>query len=99
MASQPYSEEFFSRLQGGSAESARVIAPLVVQLLAPTSIIDVGCACGAWLSAFERQGVRDVFGVDGEWVDRKALLCAQDRFRPVDLKQPLNLDRTFDMAM
>jgi hypothetical protein len=44
-------------------------------------------------------GITDVLGIDGAYVDRGALQLPPDKFKPHDLRQPLKLDRTFDMAI
>jgi SAM-dependent methyltransferase len=99
VTSQSYSTEFFSRLHDGAARSAREIAPLVTSLVAPASVVDVGCGRGVWLSEFQRQGITDVFGVDGAWVDPETLVVPRDRFLSADLEQPLYIPRQFDLAI
>lgn len=41
--SQLYTNDFYDWQQEGSKRSAREIIPLVVELIQPTSVIDVGC--------------------------------------------------------
>lgn len=96
---QPYSTDFYSRVLSGAARSAREIVPIAVDLIAPRSIVDVGCGLGAWLSAFQQEGVNDVFGVDGEWIDRAELELAPEQFQSSDLRQPLQIGREFDLAL
>jgi len=100
MAETPtYGSGFYSRIADGSMLSARQVVPTLMELLKPTSVVDVGCGTGAWLSAFRENGVTDIFGVDGDYVDRKVLLIPQEGFRAADLSRPLNLDRRFDLAI
>ncbi len=94
-----YDSRFFRDLTEGSASSASVIAPLAAEWLKPRSVLDVGCGEGAWLEAFRCCGVRDVFGVDGCYVDRAKLLIEETDFREVDLAQPLMLHRHFDLVL
>jgi SAM-dependent methyltransferase len=96
---QPYTTEFFTALRAGAQSSARALVPLVLELVAPRSVIDVGCGEGTWLSVFREHGIEDVHGVDGDYVDRTRLAIPRERFRPHDLTQPLHLDRTFDLAV
>lgn len=84
--------------QDVSRSSAEVIAPLIIDLCSPTSVIDVGCGLGMWLAVFRRLGVEDVVGVDAE-VDRSQLEIPPDRFRSHDLNSPLELERSFDLAV
>ena len=75
------------------------MVPIVLELLAPSSVVDLGCGLGAWLRAFLELGVEDVLGVDGDYVDRDMLAIPADRFLAHDLSQPLDLSRTFDLAV
>jgi SAM-dependent methyltransferase len=96
---EPYGEAFFADQAEGSLRSARVIAPLVVDLVHPTSIVDVGCGIGTWLSAFRESGVRQVQGFDGAYVDRTKLLIPAESFTAVDLRTPEALTGTYDLAL
>jgi SAM-dependent methyltransferase len=94
-----YDFGFFRALRTGSLASARVIVPIVLDLLGPKSVVDVGCGIGTWLSVFQEFGVSDVVGVDGDYVDRDQLLIEPARFFPHDLEKPLRLERSFDLAI
>jgi SAM-dependent methyltransferase len=94
-----YSREFQDEQLGGSSRSASVIVPLLLSLLPVRSVIDVGCGLGAWAAEFLAHGVPDVWGVDGDYVERSQLRIPSDRFWARDLKQPIRLDRTFDLAL
>ncbi len=63
------------------------------------SAVDVGCGIGIWLSYLQNHGVVDIFGIDGPWVDKCELRIPLDRFKSVDLAQPLNIERRFDLAI
>ena len=95
----PYSEEFFAGQKDLSYKSARQIIPIVQQFVPLRSVCDVGCGVGAWLRAFLEAGVHDIVGVDGYYIDRNLLEIPSSAFREADLRQPLRLDRSFDMAM
>jgi SAM-dependent methyltransferase len=86
--------------QGDSAErSARVVVPLVVERFAPSSVVDVGCGSGAWLKVFREHGVEDFVGVDGPYMQPEALRIEPAGFVGHDLREPLDLDREFDLAI
>jgi SAM-dependent methyltransferase len=93
-----YDQAFYASQADGSARSARAIVPLVMDLLAPRSVLDVGCGIGTWLEVYRRAGVGDVVGVDGEYVDRSALGIAPAQFVARDLRRDLALGRTFDLV-
>jgi SAM-dependent methyltransferase len=97
--SQPYSETFFSDQQSASRRSASRVVPIVVDLVRPASVIDVGCGVGTWLAEFMQAGVQDVQGIDGEYVNRDMLHISKDAFRAHDLTKPLALDRRFALAV
>jgi SAM-dependent methyltransferase len=89
----------FDWLDATSRTSAEVVVPMVMDLVAPTSVVDVGCGRGAWLAEFRRAGVEDVLGVDGNYVDRSSLLIPEASFRAADLRRPARLGRQFDLAV
>jgi len=96
---QPYSADFFAAHQDGARRSARVIVPLVLQLVPARSVIDIGCGQGTWLSVFAECGANDIHGIDGEYVDPGQLEIPVDRFHGQDLSLPLAVQRTFDLAV
>jgi SAM-dependent methyltransferase len=94
-----YSSDFFAGQVDGSANSAAIVVPLVLSLLAVKSVVDVGCGVGPWAAEFLTKGVQDVWGIDGDYVDRSHLRIPRDQFFPRDLTKPIQLDRTFDLAV
>lgn len=76
-----------------------IIVPLLIQLFQPSSLVDVGCGLGNFLKVFCDHGITDVVGVDGEWVDRSKLYCAEACFVTRDLEQPLDVGRRFDLVL
>ncbi len=84
-----YGPEFFVGRSHTVAISAQAVTPVLHDLFAPSSVLDVGCGHGEWLEAFD---LDDVFGVD---------LAAPygPRFLRHDLRKPLNLGRTFDLVV
>jgi SAM-dependent methyltransferase len=78
------------------------MVPRVLELCAPNhirSVVDVGCGLGTWLRVFRESGVEDIFGVDGEYVNRDKLEIPMSSFATHDLAQPLDLSRSFDLAI
>lgn len=94
-----YSKEFYSRYQDESRRSAEGVIPIVLQLIRPGSVIDVGCGVGTWLAVCKEHGVSDIVGVDGDYVDRRMLQIPADQFLSFDLSKPLRLDRHFDLVI
>ena len=94
-----YDESFFTQQGSGSLQAAGTIVPLVLELVEPRSVIDVGCGLGSWAATFLEQGVADVVGVDGDYVNRERLLIPSERFIPADLTRGIPVDRQFDLAV
>ena len=94
-----YTESFFNDLKAGSKQSAIEIVPLILELLKPSSVVDIGCGSGEWLSVFNRYGVEDILGVDGNYVDRNSLAISSDKFLALDLTQPFTINRKFDLVV
>jgi SAM-dependent methyltransferase len=94
-----YGRRFYLDHLEGSRRSAREIVPLVMELVRPQSVIDLGCGLGAWLSVFREQGVKDIWGVDGDWIQKDFLQIPPDRFQTYDLALPFTRDRQFDLVM
>ena len=96
---QPYTPDYYQVHRDGARRSANVLVPLVLEYVRPHAVIDVGCGQGTWLAVFREHGVAEVFGVDGDYVDRTRLEFAPQCFRAWDLTQPLRLDRSFDLVV
>ncbi len=96
---QTYSRRFFAGQQGGSKQSAETIVRLLMDLVQPSSVVDVGCGVGAWLAEFGRAGVEDTIGVDGSYVPRDMLQIPAEAFIEADLSEAIGIDRQFDLAI
>lgn len=96
---QVYSRDFYSSIADGSLRSAQIVVPLVMDLVRPRSVVDVGCGTGSWLSTYTTNGVADILGLDGNWVNTEQLRIPKEQFQHTDVSQPIRLERTFDLAM
>lgn len=93
-----YDTPFYEEIGPGSEASARRILPVVLELVAAQSAVDVGCGDGSWLQVLGQLGVDELVGVDGPWAERR-LKIDRRTFVPLDLHAPLGLDRRFDLAI
>jgi SAM-dependent methyltransferase len=93
-----YNDAFFSGLKDGSARSAAVIVPLVLQHFPARSVVDVGCGIGTWLAEFARRGVVEYLGADGDYVPRDRLMIPVSNFHACDLATFSAPTRRFDLA-
>jgi hypothetical protein len=91
-AKLPYTGGYYSARQAAAHASARRVARIVVDLVQPASVVDVGCATGAWLRAFIDLGVDRARGVDGPFVAREDLLFDPELFTVHDLTEPIALE-------
>jgi SAM-dependent methyltransferase len=96
---EKYPKNFYRDQQAGAKKSAKVIVPMVMELMEVKSVLDVGCGTGAWLSEFSEHGVDEIRGIDGEWVDRNILKIPKNYFSTHDLKYPFDMKREYDLVM
>jgi hypothetical protein len=78
--------------------SAETIVPIVLGYVSPQSVIDIGCGTGTWLTAWKKQGIKDVLGVDGDYVKRDKLLVDQQEFIAHDLSTAFKPNRKYDIV-
>jgi len=93
-----YTDTFYFAQKEGSISSAQVVVPIVLSLINCDSVVDVGCGIGGWLKEFERNGVTDYLGVDGDYVSRDLLEIPRERFRALNLENLIDFGRRFDLA-
>jgi hypothetical protein len=98
MTSGPYHDGFFDAQAEGALRSARVIAPIIVDLIHPARVVDVGCGRGAWLKAFQESSATAIKGLDGAYVDRAQLMIDPAAFTAADLTNPPDLGK-HDLAI
>lgn len=93
-----YSQSFYASQEDRARRSARPVVRILIDLVAPKSVIDVGCGTGAWLREFSECGV-DIIGVDFPGVADSHLSIPADKFVGHDLRLPLALGRRFDLVL
>jgi SAM-dependent methyltransferase len=98
MQKNVYDPDFYRRQKSGSYRSAEIIVPLLLELMPVRSVCDVGCGVGTWLRCWLENGIEDVLGIDGDYVDRSQLMIPAEKFRSADLRLPVRCDRRFDLV-
>jgi len=93
-----YGRTFYSKHEDGSARSADIVVPILLSIFPASSVIDIGCGIGAWLRAFERNGIKDFMGIDGDYVPADMLQIPRQHFRAAELTRLSVVDRRFDIA-
>jgi SAM-dependent methyltransferase len=99
MLSTEYTRQYYEKNWQGSLRSAKEVIPILLELVRPRRVIELGCGVGAWLSVLRSCGIEDVLGVDGDYVDKEQLLIPRERFLPFDLEKPFRIDEGFDLAI
>lgn len=94
-----YGKQFYIEQREGSLSSAREILPLVLELINPKSVIDIGCGIGTWLSVCKEYGIKEIKGVDGPWVNKNMLMIPEDTFIRADFTKPFEFGRVYDLAI
>jgi SAM-dependent methyltransferase len=94
-----YDDTFFGRHTQDTVESARIIVPLLLKLISPASVVDIGCGLGAWLKVCQEHRIKVFRGFDGDYIDPSKLLVQPSCFTPVDLAKPIEIDQRFDLAI
>jgi SAM-dependent methyltransferase len=76
------------------------IVPLLVDLLHPSFVIDVGCGTGTFMRVFKQHGVK-VLGIDGAWCNRELLFknIEPEEFVERDLEQRLGIEHRADLVV
>lgn len=98
MTAHAYDNEFFDYVEIGARRSARRFIPLLLEHFTLHSVLDVGCGRGVWLNEWQQQGVTDICGIDGDYVDLNKLDIPKNRFKAANLAEPLHLGRKFDLV-
>jgi SAM-dependent methyltransferase len=93
-----YDRHFYDAINAGASRSAAAICAWMRELIAPKSVLDVGCGEGIWLAAWGALGVTDVVGLDGNHVDCSRLRIPANCFQATDLRSGIRLGRRFDLV-
>lgn len=94
-----YSNDFYLQFREKKLNSAKEILPIIFELVNPKSLIDIGCGTGDWLSIAKNLGIKEITGIDGDYISEEQLLIPPENFIPHDLEQPISIEKKFDMAM
>jgi SAM-dependent methyltransferase len=96
---QAYGAGWHAARLEGALDSPQRVVPLLIELVNARSVLDLGCGPGTWLEEFIHQGVEDVFGVEGAWLDPAVLRVPREKVQIHDLTTPLSIGREFDLAI
>jgi len=98
-SAQIYDVSFFQYTNQVSKRSAEKIVPVLLELLPEIkSVVDFGAGEGTWLAVWLKNGLNDIQGIDGDYVDLEKLAIPRNKFYAADLNRRVNLGRTYDLA-
>ncbi|GAA0747862.1 class I SAM-dependent methyltransferase [Gaetbulibacter jejuensis] len=77
------------------------IVPKIIEIIKPNNVVDVGCGVGTFLYCFKQEGVKEVLGIDGEWVDRELLkkYLDENEFLIRNLEEEFELEKKYDLVV
>jgi SAM-dependent methyltransferase len=95
-----YSKYFFKNEGKFSAAAAPIILEYVKNFLKPVSVIDIGCGVGEWLKAYQNMGVKEILGIDGDYIKLDQIVIPKGNFIAKDISKPISdIDRRFDLTI
>src|SRR5215207_8440474 len=94
-----YTKSYYEEIQFTSVSSAKTLVPLIIDIFYPTSIIDVGCGTGIWLQEWEKHGVTDYLGLDGDYISEDQLMIPKEKFMQVNLDNGFQLSRKYELVV
>lgn len=94
-----YDKDFYNVVEATSTTSAEIIVPMICDIFNVNSVVDFGCATGIWLNTFKKNGVSEIDGYDGPYVQNDQLVIDASEFHPCDLTDKIVFDRKYDLAM
>jgi SAM-dependent methyltransferase len=95
-----YTDDFYrKRYERTKNEANLVLDRLLSVIPLPTSVIDIGCGVGTWLSIFKERGTMHVLGVEGGWVNKDYLILDSSEFMEANLEKKIAIDQRFDLAI
>lgn len=94
-----YSDYFYNAQVGGSLKSAQAFVGHLLKLGNFSSVVDIGCGRGTWLTAFLESGASRAVGIDGQWNKAGDMLDKRIEYYPADLNGPLPALTRFDAAI
>lgn len=94
-----YNKDFYNSYRAASHLSALIYLDEVFKIVKPNSMLDIGCGVGTWLRAAKELGVKEICGIDGDYVKRDHLEIDPAQFKAYDVTKPIDLNRKFDIAI
>ncbi|MDN4166619.1 methyltransferase domain-containing protein [Cytophagales bacterium LB-30] len=83
-----------------TVDAGEALVPVIMDLLNPKSVVDVGCGIGTFTSVFKRNGAK-VLGIDGPWCKKELLFknIDESEFLEMELEKKITLNSRFDLVV
>lgn len=92
-----YNQRFFNNTLKFERPSAKAFAAILIKHFSPQSVVDIGCGIGVYLAEFKANHT-EIIGFDGSPAAIAGSLVG-DKIILHDLRQPLKLNRQFDLCL
>ncbi|MGS0706576.1 class I SAM-dependent methyltransferase [Acinetobacter sp. ANC 3781] len=92
-----YKESFFNYIDFSSSRSATAFIKCIDLPFKINTVLDVGCGRGAWLAQWAEHG-KNIYGVDGAYVNKDNLLISNENFDHQDISKPFDLGEKYDLV-
>jgi SAM-dependent methyltransferase len=90
---------FFYHDKVYNLNSPIVLVPYLIKKYNPSSVIDIGCGLGTWLKVLKDNGVSDILGVDGPWLNIDELHIDPNFILIKDLTESFSINKRFDLLL
>jgi len=99
--SEIYNKKFYDAHKDENFLSAKQIVPLIIKNFECSSVVDVGCGLGAWLSVFKQCGIDEIWGVDANKLAETNYLIDKTKIKTgCDFSSPsFNLNTKADLTI
>jgi hypothetical protein len=95
-----YTQDFYENRHENTIYAANTVLSILLERLPKIdSVVDIGCGVGTWLSVLHEKGVKNIQGIDGNWVDQNLLVIPKTCFKQIDLSKTVCLEKKYDMAI
>lgn len=94
-----YDQSFYGSQVAGSLRSARSFSDVVIRIIPPISVVDIGCGRGTWLKAFLERGAERAVGIDGPWNSQDKMIDQRIQFVGCDLENAPLFEERFDLSL
>ena len=95
-----YPSEYFRNLYNNTVVVMGHFLPIIEQHVGKiTSVVDFGCAMGGMLEVCQREGITDILGLDGPWLNPDILKIPKEKYKSLYIGEPLDLGRKFDLVI